>query len=417
MLIADRAFRRLWVGNTAASLATGMLPVLLALAVLDGHAPAAVLGLALASRTVGFLVATPVAGVLADRFPRRTVITAAGVLAALGSVLLSAALERRTGLAVAAAGVLGVGQGAYRPAFQAAVAEVVASDRRQSANAMLTLSGRVVIVLAPGAAALLAVWIGAQVVLAATAGLWLVTAGGALGHRRDLPAAGGDVVAGPVGPREGVLHGFAEGLREARRHRWFVAGLAALSAQLATGYAATAVLLPVITRDRYGGSAVLAAALTAYTLGALSGAVLMIRWRPARAGWVALSGAALYTLVPLCLAVPVPSALLLAAYAIAGFGVELFNVPWFTATQREVAPGLLARVSSIDFLFSYGLAPFGLALLTPAAQAFGNTPVLLACAGICLTAPLLAILTPGTRRFTEPTQPPDDATCPPARPA
>lgn len=127
----------------------------------------------------------------------------------------------------------------------------------------------------------------------------------------------------------------------------------------------------MISRDRYGGSAVLAAALTAYTPGALAGAVLMIRWRPARAGWVALSGAALYTVVPLALAVPVPS-LLLVAYAIAGFGVELFNLPWFTATQREVAPGLLARVSSIDFLFSYGLAPLGLALLTPAAQAFGT---------------------------------------------
>lgn len=99
------------------------------------------------------------------------------------------------------------------------------------------------------------------------------------------------------------------------------------------------------SRDRYGGSAVLAAALTDYTPGALAGAVLMIRWRPARTGWVALSGAALYTVVPLALAVPVPS-LLLVAYAMAGFGVELFNLLWFTATQREVAPGLLARVSS-----------------------------------------------------------------------
>lgn len=145
---------------------------------------------------------------------------------------------------MAAAGVVGVGQGAYRPAFQAAVAEVVLPDRRQSANAMFTLSGRVVMVLAPGAAALLAVWVGAQVVLAGTAVLWLVTAGGALGHRSDLPAVGGDTVTGPAGPERGVLHDFVEGLREAHRHGWFVAGLAALSA---------------------------------YTLGALAGAVLMIR--------------------------------------------------------------------------------------------------------------------------------------------
>lgn len=48
---------------------------------------------------------------------------------------------------------------------------------------------------------------------------------------------------------------------------------------------------------------------------------------------------------------------MVAAYVVAGLGIELFNVPWFTATQREVEPGKLARVSSLDFLFSYGLAP------------------------------------------------------------
>jgi hypothetical protein len=38
-----------------------------------------------------------------------------------------------------------------------------------------------------------------------------------------------------------------------------------------------------------------------------------------------------------------------AAYAVAGLGIELFNVPWFTATLREVEPDKLARVSSMAF--------------------------------------------------------------------
>jgi hypothetical protein len=42
-------------------------------------------------------------------------------------------------------------------------------------------------------------------------------------------------------------------------------------------------------------------------------------------------------------------------------GIELFNVPWFTATQREVEPDKLAGCP-LDFLLSYGLAPVGLAL-------------------------------------------------------
>jgi hypothetical protein len=40
----------------------------------------------------------------------------------------------------------------------------------------------------------------------------------------------------------------------------------------------------------------------------------------------------------------------MAAYTVAGIGIELFSVPWFIAAQREVAPAKLARVSSLDFL-------------------------------------------------------------------
>jgi hypothetical protein len=88
-----------------------------------------------------------------------------------------------------------------------------------------------------------------------------------------------------------------------------------------------------------------------------------------------------------------------AAYAVVGVGVELFNVPWFTAAQREVEPDKLARVSSLDFLFSYGFAPVGLALIAPAAQAFGTDAVLVACALLCFAAPGLAALAPGARGF------------------
>jgi hypothetical protein len=88
------------------------------------------------------------------------------------------------------------------------------------------------------------------------------------------------------------------------------------------------------------------------------------------------------------------------AYVVTGMGIELFNVPWFTATQREVDPRLLARVSSIDFLFSYGLAPVGLALIAPAIAVFGLGSTLAVGALVCLLAPLAAALAPGSKGFT-----------------
>jgi MFS family permease len=387
-VLRDAGFVRLWVGTTASGLATWALPFLLGLAVLDGTLDATGLGLALAARTVGFLAAVPAAGVLADRYPRRTVVAWSGAAAAVASPVTAAGLDTSTLVLAVAATVVGAGQGACRPAFQALTAEVVDADQRQQANAAVTIAVRVSVLVAPSVAALLALAVDVRTLVAGTGALWLVAA--------LLPPRGAGADAPTRGP---FLREFADGLAEARRHPWFLAGLAALTAVIATGYSATGVALPLISRDRYGTGAVLAAATTGYAVGALIGAFLVARRRPATPGWVALGGLALYALAPLSLLLPVPAAVVVAAYVVTGIGIELFNVPWFTATQREVDPRLLARVSSVDFLLSYGLAPLGLALIAPAITAFGAEPVLIACAVVCLAAPAAAMLVPGTRTF------------------
>lgn len=78
----------------------------------------------------------------------------------------------------------------------------------------------------------------------------------------------------------------------------------------------------------------------------------------------------------------------------------MFNVPWFTAAQREVPQDRLARVSSLDFVISYGMAPLGLALLTPAIRVGGTVPVLVACAITCALGCLLAAMTPSARELS-----------------
>jgi MFS family permease len=368
-LLRDATFVRLWTGTTASGLATWAMPFLLGLAVLDGTLDAAGLGLALAARTVGFLAAVPAAGVLADRYPRRTVVAWSGAAAAVASPVAAAGLGTSTLVLAAAAAVVGAGQGACRPAFQALTAEIVDPERRQQANAAITIAVRVSVLVAPSAAALLALAVDVRALVAGTGALWLVAA--------LLPPRG--AAAGPAG-RGPFLRDFTE--------------------VIATGYSATGVALPLISRDRYGTEAVLAAATTGYAVGALAGAFLVARWRPAAPGWAALGGLALYALAPLSLLLPVPAAVVVAAYVVTGIGIELFNVPWFTATQREVDPRLLARVSSVDFLLSYGLAPLGLALIAPAIGAFGAGPVLFACAVVCLAAPAAAMLVPGTRTLS-----------------
>ncbi|MFD5830383.1 MFS transporter [Lentzea sp. NPDC060358] len=386
----NTAFLRLWTGTTASGLAMWALPFVLGLAVLERSITAVELGVVLATRTIGFLAAVPVAGVLADRHPRRAVVFWSCLTAALVTPVIALGMGRSLLLMAVAAAVVGAGQGACRPAFQAMVAEVVPEQGRQQANAATTLAIRVTTLVAPSLTALAALLADARGLLAATAVVWLVAA---------LVPPKGRFTPEPAKTRPSFAGDFLDGIREARRHPWLLAGLGALTAVIATGYSATAVVLPLVSRDRYDTEAVLAAATTAYTLGALAGAVLMGRWRPRAAGWVALAGLALYGLVPLVLLVPVHPVVVVAAYAVTGVGIELFNVPWFTAVQREVDPAKLARVSSLDFLLSYGLAPVGLAFIAPAIAHFGVSAVLGACAVVCFAVPAAAALVPSSRRF------------------
>lgn len=386
-VLREPAFLRVWSVATATSLATWALPFVLGLAVLGRLLSPGALGVLLAARTVGFVVAVPVGGVLADRYPRRRVVLAAALLAAVTTPVLAAGLGRWPVISLLAALLAGAGQGACRPALQALTADTVDEPRRQRANAAMTLATRVTILVAPALAALLATVLDIRLLLTGSGLLWC--------WALLVP---GVVRRAAVG-RGSLVGEFADGLREARRHPWFVAGLAALSAVIATGYSATAVVLPLVSRDRYGTELVLAAATTAYTVGALAGALLMARWRPRSAGWVALAGMSGYAVGPVCLLLPVPVVVLIGAYGLAGAGFELFNVPWFTATQREVPPHLLGRVSSLDFTLSYGLSPVGLALIAPAIGAIGAPAVLIGCAVVCLAAPAAAALAPGSRWF------------------
>ncbi|MFG2339621.1 MFS transporter [Streptomyces yangpuensis] len=401
-VLRDLAFLRLWAGTTASGLATWALPFVLGLAVLQRELGAAGLGLVLAARTAGFLAAVAVGGVLADRHSRRAVVLWSALAAAAAAPLLAAGLGRSLLLMTVAATLAGAGQGACRPAFQALTAEVVDADRRQQANAATTLAVRASTLAGPALTALLATFTDVSTLLLGIGLLWLVAAllpgrGAAAGAQDDAPP-----------PRRASLRAeFVDGIREARRHPWFLAGLGALTAVIALGYSATSVALPLISRDRYATEWVLAAAMTAYTVGALGGALVTARLRPRSQGWAAFAGLAAYGFAPLSLMFPVHPAVVIGAYAVAGIGIELFNVPWFTATQREVAPDKLARVSSLDFLVSYGLAPVGLALIAPAIDAFGVTPVLGACAAACFLVPAAAALAPTARHFGRPPGPRD----------
>lgn len=396
------SFFRLWSGNTASGIATWALPFVLGFAVADGVLSPVDLGIFLALRSAGFLAAVPVAGVMADRLGSRWIILVSSLIAACGAVMvfLDLAGDTRPLSILTVAGVVlsGMGQGACRPVYQSIVPGLVPEAELQIANAALSFSVRATILVGPVAATFVATMSGLEAAFLSIAALWVISA-----LLPPWPAEPQDESAQVIvrtGLAERFVADLLEGYHEARRHPWFFAALAALSAVVATGYSVTGVLVPLISTTVYDNASLLAGSVTAYMSGALLGGIAISYWKPVRRGWWALAGLGAYSVVPLSLLVPEIFWIPMVAYVIAGFGMELFNVIWFTAIQGEIERRKLARVSSLDFIVSYGLAPLGLSAIAPLSQGVGMTSVLVTTAIICVVAACLAAAVPTAREFS-----------------
>jgi hypothetical protein len=90
----------------------------------------------------------------------------------------------------------------------------------------------------------------------------------------------------------------------------------------------------------------------------------------------------------------------IAATALAGAGIALFDVWWLTALAERIPPHLLSRVTSYDWMGSLALLPLGYLLAGPLADRLGATEVLLG--GSALAAVLLGLgLLPRETRMLE----------------
>lgn len=401
--LRSRAFAGLWASYSVSIAATTILPTALTLMILDWENGIGDLGIALSARTLGFLAGAVVGGQIADRLPRASVISVACTLRGFAVLLIAWAFSHEL---IAICGCLflaGAGEGAFRSAYQSTMADVVSGDELQRANALTTLSGRIIQTAGPLVAVSLYSLLGGATTLALAGLCWLASALIVFLLRQAYPPA-----AVQKAQRAGIWTSYRQGLAEARRHRWFMVGLVVLLVWLGLGNSIQQLLLPVISRSAFGGDAFIGIALGAYAVGALAGGILLGHFRLARPGVIAFCGLAVYGLVPLALCSQ-SAPLILAAYFLGGMGIELFNIPWFTAIQNEVPRDLLGRVSSIDFLVSYGAAPLALAAMPAALALVGQQAGLIATGVIVLVLPVLALRVPGTADFREPASGPGRA--------
>ncbi|WP_313896827.1 MFS transporter [Streptomyces sp. GC420] len=370
-----------------------------AFAVLGAGGDAGDVGLVAASRTVPLVVFLLVGGAVADRLPRHRVMVAANALNFLSQgafAVLVLAGEPLLWQMMLLSALGGTGHAFFSPASEGMLLSSVRGEHAGRAFALYrlgmhgagiggaALGGALIAVFGPG-------W-----VLAVDAVAFAVA--GSLRAFLDI---------GHIPPREpggGLLADLRVGWREVGSRPWLWAIVAQFSVVNAVVAAAEAVFGPLVAQAELGGAGPWGLALAAFGAGTVTGAGVMMRWKPRRlllAGTLCVFPLALPSAA---LAVPVPVTALVAVMFLTGVSIEVFGVSWMTALHQEIPEDKLSRVSSYDWLGSIAMVPAATALAGPAESAFGLTASLWGCSALIVLLTAAVLFVPGVRNLNRRTE-------------
>src|SRR6478752_4650303 len=394
-----RDFRLLFIGQAVSVVGEEIFPIAATISVLNAGGDALDVGLVLGSRWLAVVSFALIGGVWADRLSRRAVMIGSDLVALVGVLALALAPGTpHIAFVAAMVFVVGASEAFFRPAETALLPSLVPADQLTSANSLIAVSFRTAAVVGPGIGGLFvaafsvhAAYFVIVVALAVSAtSLYLL---------HEPPRTIGDRSQSFVGE-------IREGWHALKAQPWAVAVILGATLFLMLVVAPENVLLPVIGRREFGSDTVYAASLALFSLGGVVGAVLAVKLKPKKPGRLGLLLTLLLVPMLVALAFPISRWLIFVTYFIGGIGIEPFNVYWQAALQREIEPDKLARVSSLDWMASFGFMPLGLALTGPLAAALGEQTVLIGAAVACVVITFAVLRVPGTDMFRRPDLPP-----------
>jgi DHA3 family tetracycline resistance protein-like MFS transporter len=393
--LGERDFALLYTGVAVSLIGDGITLVALAWQAYDiSNTPAALsaVGLAWSLPMVAFLL---FGGVLADRVPRRRLLIAADLtrgaaLAGMGLLSVAGAIELWHMIALAVP--FGIGQALFAPAYQALIPDIVPRPLLVQANSLYSLTEPISFRFAgPAVGGLLVAGVGPGYAFLADAGTFAFSAA-CVWMMRARPAAATE-------RRRAVRHEIGEGLRFVRSQPWLWATLTAAGLGLLVFYGPFEVLLPYLIRNELGaGAGGFGIVLAASGLGAIAAALVLGQRGLARnhvllmfAGFaIGLGSLALYPLTDALVAA-------MAIGAVSGIFFAVGDITWSTMIQSHVPARVLGRVSSLDWMVSFGLVPISFALAGPVAEGLGVTETMIGAGLLSATIFIAFLFVPGVR--------------------
>lgn len=373
LLRHNRAFSRLFAAQLISFAGDWFATVAILGLALEVTGSPAVASLFLVVQTGAFALASPIAGVLADRFDRRRLMVGADLAripVALG--FLFARDADTLWIAFAAAALLSVGAALFEPTSSASLPNLVDEAELPEANILIGSSWGTMLAVGAALGGAVAAAFGREVAFVVNAGSFAASAALIVGIRRsfvETQRARGMEADSRIG-HAGVVASVVTVLRFARGNRTLAALL--LSKTTFGVGSGVIVLLAVFGRTVFAaGDAGIGILFAARGLGALLGPFLVRGIVGTSERGLILGIAASFVIFALCYSL-LPLAPILALAALAVFGAHLGGGAQWTLSsyglQRAVPDAIRGRV----FSFDYGLVTLTITASTLVAGALAE---------------------------------------------
>ena len=391
-----KGYRLFWFSNAIFVLGASAFPIALVVTVLDAGGTATTLGLILGARILSSVVFAPVAGVWADRLPRKTVMIGADLFrSTIVFVMVFISSPSMPGYLLGiAVFLMGVGDAFGAAAAGAIIPSLVPDEKLNAANVARNIVTRSATIVGPGIGGAAVFLVGSRLTFIFTSVAFAIGTYFLFKIREDI------TVDQPE--REPFLVEMREGLRTVREIPWIGAMILMVSFQLMVVLAAETVLLPIVSRREFGTNTAFVLSAVAFSVGSIISALLCVKIKVKHEGYVSIFVWMFIIIAPLALAFPISEVFIIIAYLLAGFSVGPWEAWLSAAVQREVPRHLLGRVFSIDHMGSAGLMPIGMALIGPAVALFGEKELLIGASIFHVLFSFVILRVPGVKDMKMP---------------
>jgi len=357
-----KAFNMLWFSQTASLLGSGMTRFALMIWAYDTEGTATALALLGFSITITFVIASPIAGVLVDKWDRRRVMffsdLGSGMMTAVVLVLFALGRLELWHLFLME-GVAGIMEAFQDPAFSASVSLLVPRDEYTQVNARLALGRSAVRIVSPALAGVLLASFGLPVVLLADLGSMCLALAALLFLRIPKPQASSD---GQGVYQEPFFRQMAFGFRYIFQ-RPGLRGilLVFFTLNLFSTLAYYAVLSPMILARTGGNEIALGTVRTVMGIGGVAGGLVMSVWGRFKRKARTFALSTLLSFLVCDFSVAVSRSTL--AWSVAGFftdfSIPFIVSPYYALWQELVPPDVQGRVFATREMLQVSSQPAG----------------------------------------------------------